>query len=311
MQFSAQSYMKNNIQKTPPRRHVTCLLAVALITWLISTPSQAELLLHYNFNGITQENVAPDVSGNNNNGAVLGGSGAWGANQTGVSGKLGDRAFDNTKSTMGSALADTTGGAIIAPAMGNLTSFTISMWFKTDGNQSISGSARLFDANGMLLAGAHQNGVASFQMNNKEIAQNWAATNSILTTQNEWVFIAVTYNGESTTGLGNVNIYVGSANDSVVLVASNTVAITGAQSLVTTYFGSTSTYGRAFDGWLDDIRIYGDTTGDSGALLIEALDEVRLAGLNQIPEPASMALISSVVVMLVFGTLVWSRQRPN
>lgn len=267
--------------------HKTCLVIAGLGLAAISLPAQT-LLLRYDFSTFV-DGVVKDGSGNNHDGQITG-LGTWGADQTGVTGLAGDRAFNNTASIMGSTSANT-GGAVVAPALGNMTSFTISLWFKTDGAQFLTGSARLFDMGTLLLAGVGS-GKVSLNAGATVLAANGTADTSIAA-QNSWVFIAVTYDGTSATGLNNIKIYAGSATGAVTLVATNTSSsLTGAQSLAATYFGANAVLGRAFDGWLDDIRVYGDASGAAGALSETELNAVRLAGATGIPEPSSAAVIA-------------------
>ncbi|EIP98352.1 hypothetical protein OpiT1DRAFT_02808 [Opitutaceae bacterium TAV1] len=265
------------------------------------------LLLHYDFNQPVVDGTVPDRSGNNRDG-TLAGSATWGADKTGVSGAAGDHAFDNTASTMGLNTAPTGGGRVgYTQSLDSLTSFTISMWFKTDGAQPLASSARLFDAsNGFLLAGT-SNGKLSFNYSGTVLAAN-ATSDPILAAQDEWVFVAVTWDG-SVAGQSTVKIYAGSSAQTVSLVASGTSAtIVGAQSLAALSFGATGSLGRAFDGWLDDIRVYGETSGASGALSAEALDAIRLADLSQIPEPATSATVAGGVALLVLAMCACRRR---
>ncbi|RRJ95106.1 LamG domain-containing protein [Opitutaceae bacterium TAV4] len=281
-----------------------CLLPLLTTFVPVVVRAQSGPLIRYDFASVTGD-LIEDVSGNNRSGSLIG-TGVQGADKTGVSGQTGDRAFNNTASTMGYNTVPTGGGGVSAPSLGNLSSFTVTLWFKTDGKQPLKNSARLFDAsNRFVLAGLASGRVAltyNLGSGNSGTLIDVTDTTTLANQDPSWVFIALTYDGTSTTGLDNVKIYAGSASESVKLIGSNSsVSITGIQNLPTLYFGVNGPAGgRAFDGWLDDIRVYGNASTGAGALSIEALDAVRL---QSIPESAMTALFAGGAGL--FALVAW------
>lgn len=293
----------------------TLLLTAAIAVSAIASANLTAqpLLLYYDFNSVADHtvNTVTDASGNNNTGTI-GGFATWGADKSGVSGKSGDYAFDNTAT---SGMAGANGGVISAPAFNTaLTSFTVSMWFKTD--EVLSGSARLFNTGqGFLLAGTDDGKLSFNGRKNGESSgssQMIAVTNDIFKTQNEWIFVAVTYDGTGSTS-SVAKMYVGTATTGVIEIGSVTSTATfGAKSLGSLFFGATSaSVTNAFDGWLDDIRLYGATSGASGALTLEQLEAIRLSA-APIPEPASAtAVLAAFAVAAVFAIGIARKTRAK
>jgi hypothetical protein len=57
---------------------------------------------------------------------------------------------------------------------------------------------------------------------------------------------------------------------------------------------------------LDDFRIYGATNDSSaGALSMAAIEDIRLEGLGNIPEPSTVALLAGALG----GLVLWNRRR--
>lgn len=237
-----------------------------------------------------------------------------GSSGSGVSGTPGDRAFDNSSSTgMGSA---GTGGVVNlgdAGQIDGLSSFTLQGWFNT--STAIGNAARLFDKNtgggtsGFLLRANTTAGQLVLTVNNQSAVSStsFGATNS-------WVFFAVTFDG--TLATNNVNFYVGSSAASVSLVTTATVAATQsiANGIVAT-LGNTSwlasgaaANNRPFDGQLDNMRIYGASSGAGGVLSLAELEAVRLADATPIPEPSAAA---ALVGALGLGLAASTRRRPT
>ncbi|MDR1282641.1 MAG: LamG domain-containing protein [Opitutaceae bacterium] len=303
-------YKRYNTNKTLIRI-LPAVLCLPAALCLVPTGLRAQsLLLHYDFNQpVANGTVVTDTSGNGRNG-TLAGSAKWGADKTGVSGMAGDHAFDNTASIMGDNNDPATGGALrYGQSMENLTSFTISMWFRTDGTQPLANSARLFDSLSEFLLAGTGDGKASFNLAGAVLAANPDANPVLaLAAQNEWVFIAVTWADGAPGQQSTAKIYAGASAQAVSLVASGTSATTGPASLTSLSFGANWWLKRPVDGWLDDIRVYGETSGAAGALSLETLDTIRLAGLNQIPEPATSATVAGGGALLALATCAGFRR---
>jgi hypothetical protein len=97
-----------------------------------------------------------------------------------------------------------------------------------------------------------------------------------------WVFFAVTYDGAGT--LGNLNYYRGYRNESEAganpLEATQTTF--GTHALGTTRPSAgfsmgnrTDDFSRAFDGMLDNIRVFGSRDGGGAALSVEQVEAIR------------------------------------
>lgn len=265
------------------------VLAGTLFLAFASVPASAELLLHFDFNSING-NAVPDVSGHSNDG-TLGGSAAGKTAGAGVSGNPGDYSFNNSDSTFGSATANTGGGVMVTTGLGNLTSFTLTVWLKADSIMSASNSARIFDLNGKP-GGGEQYSLSLTPAGQLNGLGKASEQSDILKRSGEWVFVALVFNGSDKT----LQFYTGTSNASESLVSLGGATVTntsfnsgGSGALLT--FGSNTAYGRALDGWLDDIRVYGATSGVSGALDASAIAQIRLDGLSSIPEPFTCAVI--------------------
>ena len=239
------------------------------------------------------------------------------ADALGVSGLAGDRAFNNSaSSSMGSPGP---GGRADQNDNNNIDafkSFTLQGWFKTDGTEVITNAARIIDntstAAGYLLLGTNGKptnaatgapGELQLNVNNANVvSQNW------YNDAGSWVYFAVSYDG--TLAAGNVNFYKGTIGSPVTLEETLSLA-TGSVADDTngvTVGGRTGLNDRPFDGFLDDLRIFGSKTDDSGVLSLGQLEQVRQADiLNQainVPEPGTLWL-------LALGTAALLARRRN
>lgn len=294
--------MKNNRIK-----NVIRLLAASLCLAPLASRAQ-ELLLHYDFNTPSADKKILDVSLQGREGKIAGSTAGWGVSGSGVSGKAGDHAFQNTAlPTMGANSGGYAAYVNGTPPLDGLSSFTISMWFKTDTGQSLGNSARLFQTSSGLMLAATAAGQVNMYRDSTDLTKV-TTSHATLASENEWVFVAITYTYENT--LGTMSIYTGSSakEGGVSLVGFRTTDhLSGLVSLSGIYFGSSSNGSRSFDGCFDDIRIYGVTSGRDGALLGDALNEIRLQGISQIPESSNMTACIGVVLLLLFGAKVCHR----
>lgn len=278
------------------------LACVAFAPLAVNAQLADNLLVFYEFN--EQSNtVALDSSGNNRNGTIVvhaqESAGNYGINGVGVSGRAGDHAFNNTAGTMAAR-----GGAVQYQGnLGLLSSVTLTLWYKTaDASTDAKALTRLFYTGGGATnydLRFNDEDSMSFLKRAPEAGANFGS-DSILNSGGEWVFLAMTY--VQTASGDNLHLYAGTTEAEARLVSSAAVdwgAIDLAgTSGATLLFGNVSNLGRAFDGWLDNVRLYGTQTGSDGALDLSAIRAVQTADLA-IPEPSTYALIGAGVALAI------------
>ncbi|MDR1280326.1 MAG: cell wall anchor protein [Opitutaceae bacterium] len=257
------------------KTQITALAASLASLVLVTTSARAELLFRYDFN-------TPETS------ATLSGTAQAGAAGTGLSGAPADKALDNTAGTM----SRSGGGAYYEGAPGTLASFTVTLWFKTDGGQTM-GATRLFD-NGTQLLGFDGGDIASSQQLtfNSGSSKLGVWSTPLLAVSGEWIFVAISYDGNS--GSDNLTFYVGTkgSEEQPGSLSSHTVSadhgsIDWGGSVVTLMFGANTSNGRSLDGWIDNIRFYGSANDATGALDSSAIAGIWTSDMTAaVPEPA-------------------------
>lgn len=217
----------------------------------------------------------------------------------GVSGLPGDRSFNNTAATAMGGAANSSGGRGLHgadfAAIDNLTSFTISGWFKTDTSTMVGGNAIIVSnrngVNGFELRGdINANGALLLAVDNGSVS----STTAFGATQ-QWVSFAVTYDGTAVQPGPNVFFYVGGIAQPFTAAGSGT-NITGAAdedtavlSIGATKFAFNNNNLNPFDGFLDNLRIYDNVLSQS------QLEAVRL---TDVPEPATLSVLGLLGAML-------------
>lgn len=199
----------------------------------------------------------------------------------GISGLIGDRAFDNTGSSAMGSMG--TGGKAIQTTsletLAGLKSFTLQGWYKTQSGL-LTAAARLFDKQGGSSSGGFtlsSGGPGQLSLYVNSLSVGITSTNSY-SESGTWVFYAVTY--DSTAVSGNVKFYKGGINTGVTQVGD---ALTYNQGAVLTNSSGLALgnlpngNARPFDGYLDNMRVYGSTTDALGALSINDLETIRAA----------------------------------
>lgn len=222
---------------------------------------------------------------------------------TGVSGEAFDRAFDNTISTgMGG-----TGGGVDGPNYGSpsLQSMTIMGWMDNVASVFGSGARIYFDdvfgpPNRIDLM---WDGTGRLRLNGNggDVGSTSGAYSGAT---NQWTFFAVTF--DKSLAANNVAFYVGTTNSAATLVNYATMPqVDFFNSSLSSAYGIGSlnsnygTTGQAFDGMLDNFRLFGSTTDASGAL---SLGDIQHFWAFDIPEPTTAALLG------LAGLLVWRRR---
>ena len=271
-------------------------LGAGLIFWLGSFPAAVAQtpILQYNFNtasGNTAASTGSDTSAvtfHDGSGTV---ASLYSSAGGGVSGGAGDAAFDNTASNgMGGAgpspstnSGGTASGGVAATgtltSLASLTSFTLTGWFKTEGAEPIGAGAQLISYGGstgfFVNSGA---GDLTLNIGNGSGTTSGAgSTGGAYKATTTWVFFAVTYDG--TAADHNVSFYVGTTTDAVKLVNTATLK-TGTTPNVhaSLYIGNDEVGGttqRPADALIDDIAIYGATSGPGGVLTLANLEAIR------------------------------------
>jgi hypothetical protein len=222
------------------------------------------------------------------------------ANGKGVSGRPGDRAFDNSISSGMGNKGDGGRATIVADvdAADDLLSLTLQGWFRAEG-AGITDLARLITKQagntGFLLLGTGGN--LDLEINNV----GTTSTGARYADAGEWVFFAVTYDGTATSG--NVRFYRGSRNNIVILLETRTLnqgrALANSESI--TVGNSNGTFTRPFDGWLDNVRVFGSKLNSSGALTLRQLEWLRNKDVQNLSEPVALSVIHTGS----FVTLQW------
>lgn len=270
--------MKITISLRSLRSTILFPLAVAII----SAANAEAQLLEYTFNtpGPTQTNTGS--LGGSLSTKAFGGDDANYVGGTGVSGFPGDYALDLT-----SAQSNGNGPyAAGSGALGAMTSMTISGWAR-NGVSPSGYDARIFTnrtgANGFELT------LAGTQFTLNIGGTNITGGGFYNFTSSDWKFWAVTFDGAT----GAVNFYFGGTTGTLTLF-STTTSVTTINASTTNYvLGNISAGSRAFDGQIDNFRLY-DTT-----LSGEELIALRNAAL--IPEPSLGALFGVGLFGLIYG----------
>lgn len=227
----------------------------------------------------------------------------------GVSGSPGDYALDFTSATrMGSGTGNAgpvaqylanTGSAI-----GAQTSLTLSGWFRTDGAQSIGNRATLFEIASLSLNASTTTGALTLSVRDSSNTLIALDSTAGYTAQGQWVFFAATFDGTILSG-NNVSFYIGGVGTAVSLVSSGRIDLADWIGFSGEATGSAirlgnngSTQVRPFDGYLDNMALYGEASGGGGALTQSQLEAMRLAA---VPEPtvAGLLLLGGVTVAMI------------
>lgn len=263
------------------KNHLATLLACSLS--LIGSAAYSQtLLLDYNFNNGT----AADSSGNGRNGTLVGTAVVAGAG-SGVSGLSGDRAFFNDSLPGSSGQLNYTN----ASGLSGLTSFTISLWYYND---YATTSGRLFENSGsggnntsLILSSAN-----TLQLNFGGGGAELTASNSLIAQNDTWSYIAITF--DASLASNQLKLYAGSYDGMTLtnasLISQATYASTTALLAAngdTLVFANRPSGDRELTGLLDDIQIYGSTSGSASALSLSQIQGVQASA---VPEPSVAAL---------------------
>ncbi len=282
------------------------------LTVILAAPTLHGQILEYRFNtaGAVQSSIGSSSQTITTKDASNVNTDYISASGTGVSGLAGDSALDFSSATW-----QTTGprgsSGVILPDLANLTSFTIAGWAKNA--DSGTGVGRLF-YNASTGAGIdlYYTGVSGGNKTlslgvNGASAVTSAATQYSGFVSADWTFFAVTYDATS----GAVQFYSGATTGSLTLSTATfgTNPGTVAESTSNFQIGNvtiTAGLNRPFDGWMDNFRVYGSTSGTGGILDSTALTSLRDYDAATVPEPSTWMLLGLGVLAVA---LVARRRR--
>lgn len=275
------------------------LLGAAALPSATQAQSLPAPLLHYTFDdGGANSGTLADAN------LTTTGVGSFGGPGTGVTGQSWDHAFVNANGGMGASNTPYNGSARANSAdLPELSSFTITGWFKTPPSIQLSSSAALFrtsDGSIVLKADLQTAGTMTLTVNGKtseRSALDDGGVASLYRQTDTWVFFAVTWDGSS------VQFYDGSTTIAVTTLSSarplSATAVNPSAGFLLGNNGEPiSANARPFAGSLDNIRLYSDV------LTLSQIEAIRTGDLlgPTIPEPASSALLLGLGCALWAGT---------
>lgn len=228
-----------------------------------------------------------------------------------------------------SSMGGSGGLAAITPTALSVQSFTYVIWYDSASGE-IGNKARLFDStegasSDLTLRGGNvvtqtDSGDISLTGGQSTSGPTIGGTTSPGWTNGTgvWTFVAVTYTQDALDTTGTTDYYTGTTTSGPTLVSSVSgaplTAGAGNQSLVPIFqgafdIGNRVDGGRAFDGYLSDMQLYGDTSDTNGALTSTQLTAVYDAdlGIGAVPEPSTLALVAAGAIGLL---VVAKRRRP-
>lgn len=276
------------------------LIALVLLFFAISPAifctNVPEPILEYLFNEIGD--IAPSTGTNStelklfkndNNSAIA--ADIRSEDGLGVSGKIGDKALDNTKAIqMGQGEVGSGYGRARAVSyvsdLNNLNSFTIQFWFNAA--ELIKGSAYVFEKPSTFAVLGDGVGKLSLHMTGK------AYSATVFDEVNQWVFVAFTFDGTKTTD--NIKVYKGTLNKGVEEVASyNRTEPAGSGTNAFGILDNIYTFKLPFKALVDNFRIFGHRDNADGCLSREQLESLRIQDIFngeefQFPDAEQIAL---------------------
>jgi hypothetical protein len=215
------------------------------------------------------------------------------ADQGGVSGLAGDRAFDNTASVSTGGNGGSVEQLADNDAFDLFTSFTIQTWVK---DTSLVTNGRLVEnaggSNNPYRVSTAGTGAMSLTVDGST-----ATSANNLREVGNWVFFALSWD----TTDGTVNFYKGTTTTAVSLFSTGTIAGKGQTNNDGTIFaiGNNDGQSRSWDATLDNFRLWGAATGSGGVVSMADLETIRQADL--IPEPQTwVTLLGGVGTLLGF-----------
>ncbi len=271
-------------------RFINTSLLAATLAFAVAAASANAQLLHYDFDEADSGDL-PAVD--HGSGLVAPGTFEGGATRTG-----------NTPAGFSlGALDITASGSYVdggdAGKLDGLTQFTLTGWVNLQGtpghgdrimSKQAAWDGSSSDGFSFAFNNPTEGSIAAdnFQLNlalgGEGSAFSFVTPGADLDADNQWIFVAVTYDGTETSG--NVHFYNASVDEAVAQLgvgdaASGTIEQIPEAFLVGSVGASPGA--NSPPAWIDDVRVY-DSVLDTSAL-----DDVRLAN---IPEPSTYALLA-------------------
>jgi hypothetical protein len=206
-----------------------------------------------------------------------------------------DKAFDNTASLVMQGL----GGIAVNTAdtsVSKLKSWSVTGWYKTDGEQIFGNggtvvfqSPMCFTVSGTCPMGVSNSGFAvrgewgnGFRTTVNGVNTGTGSSGNTWEDKHTWVFFGVTYDGTQT--VANLHYLRGYRNASEATTHPVGVTQTAFDTLPQgetiptaglSIGNRTDDMSRAFDGFLDNIRVFGSRADGSGSLTVAQLEAIR------------------------------------
>jgi len=273
------------------KKGLRSIFATAIVA-AIAGSLQAQILEYrFNTSGSTQASVGSSSQSITTKDGANVNTDYISASTTGVSGLAGDSALDFSSATWQTASPAGQGAAL--SDLNGLSSFTIAGWAK-DADISTNGIGRIF-YDSSSGAGIDLFYTTTGSQKQLSLSVNGVAGVASTTTQysgfasSNWTFFAVTYDGSS----GAVQFYSGATTGNLTLSTATFGTNPGNVGTIASsfYVGNVNAGNRPFDGWLDNFRIYGSTSGTAGILSSTELLDIRNYDFATVPEPGILACL--------------------
>ena len=288
--------------KITQKMKILRILTVTLGLISCSSLLQAQVLyVNYNFNagsGATFANSGT-VGGNGTFNTASSTTPTYSANAGGVSGLSGDYALDNTSV----ASMNGSGGYGRQSSMNlaaSLTSFTLAGWYYAP-TAGVANTTLLGQVSTGVIPQIRFSSASTLEAVNAGTTVIRGITTSgasVIQQTNAWVFFAATYDGTAALVADRLKFYIGDTTTAVTQLTLGTYTATATSSVANGMWLDIAgkNGGNTFDGLMDDIAIYGATTGSAGALSSSTLESLRIAA---VPEPTTWALLATALAVVV------------
>lgn len=259
-------------------KHISFIVVIVSLTASVHLRAQVPLLeYHFNETGTIVTNSGSGTADLTLLNAAGVATDLHSAAGSGVTEALSDYAFDNRAGLTNGWLGGVAVCSVAPAALAGLRSFTLTGWVKNlstnhkEESRLIQWATGGSTLNGFQFTYAKPN--MKIYVNNAVVASVGLDFFSAFTNETEWAFCAVSWDG--TLASSNVKFYLGSPS---ALLTPSTVTL--AQTSVTNAnvpfcVGNERGRARAIAGMIDDIRVFGSATDNSGALSTFQIDYLR------------------------------------